>query len=1539
MDQTQMLSWEPEEKQQGEDELRDSDREPRGRLRVFAGSLERETDFLVYTGENVIGRHESCHIHIPVQSVSKKHAVIEIEGDSHLIHDCNSLNKTRRKNAKLKPNVRYAINDGDLFLFADVACQYRLLPPAPAKDDDSGSETGSESMFPQSRLGTGAERPDSGVVASDDLISKATSGDLESLEDSLVLLPTQPYQTKSSMPFQSDTYVKESEDDDTPWKGTGSFASRHGRHPNTSIHQTPSAHVVPESDDEGDETSRSNAQSVQLHYDSDTDLEEDQQPGEKWAELSPERPVDDNHVNSKTGAAEEHQDCNSLLATGVTAANHSNTTQETISPGKALDCDAGKISSQEPGVPSPAAVDLLPHFSRDGNSEVELEEQDSGLNSGGLTVCTETDSGLTKGAEVQEAVTEARARSLIHPGKEKESSKADDGADSNAALEGEARETAGNINETELLEVNSDTDIDDDTDSYALQPTQCFILAVSDTQDETAGEDNYTPDGNTAAASNTEEEVTQPFSFQSPIFGKDTFKSNTAAASNTEEEATQPFIFQSPTLDKVAFKSNAEAASNTEEEATQLFTFQSPTFDKGTSKNTMTASNTEEDATQPITFQSPTSSKGTSKDNTVAVSNTEEEATQPINQSPMFGKESFKKPFTSGFGHGSQLGNSKGNSAAASNTEEEATQPFTAAAATLCPVAAARELGDGSEPSVDEPAVSNPEDGWANEETQPFCLRSPAAEVECAEESGDAEGTVPTSPSEDCPAPTLQDQPDSPPKTSWSLLEAAPKEEISIDPLAATDQLATPEAREGGGGWQTNEEVNSLSPAEQQPAKASEEVVNGEASRETTRSLVQESGDSPSVGRGEVAGPDTEERSSQNLASDSAPNVMSSRRSTRRPSVTETEDSAIPRDQSQQRKSSSARLSDAGRRQRRKAPEPSAKAAAATPVDGSQAGPRRGRGRPKSVSVSTTDDDRGPPGEESPQAATVRGRRAKQRSVAAPEIQAESVEDSPQTDGPSQQRPTGRGRKRSVAAPESQAENVEQAPQTDGPSQQRPAGRGRGRKRSLAAPESQAESVEQAPQTDGPSQQHPTGRGRGRKRSLAAPESQAESVEQAPQTDGPSQQHPAGRGRGRKRSLAAPESQAESVEQAPQTDGPSQQHPAGRGRGRKRSLAAPESQAESVEQAPQTDGSSQQPPVGRGRRRPVAAPESQAESDEQAPQTDDSSQQRPAGRGRGRRRPVAAPVSQAESVEDSPQTDGSPQQSPAGRGRGRRKQERAQSPSQETGLASGCKRRTRVTSPSESEKETSTPPQVKTRRTACRLPPHSSSRSLPDSVAPPKIMFTGLVDENGVKVIKQLGGEVVESVHDSTHLVTDRIRRTVKFLCAVARGIPVVTPEWLNKCGKSSCFLSSSGFLVKDNDQEQKFNFRLADSLQKAKKQPLLQDYRVHVTPGVLPEPSQMESIVKCSGATILPKMPRTYKGKTLVISCPDDLPKCKAARDAGVPIVNAEFVLTGILQQTVDLVSYRLDGNADARPEEKGKKRSSTAAAKQPAGGKRKKR
>ena len=44
-----------------------------------------------------------------------------------------------------------------------------------------------------------------------------------------------------------------------------------------------------------------------------------------------------------------------------------------------------------------------------------------------------------------------------------------------------------------------------------------------------------------------------------------------------------------------------------------------------------------------------------------------------------------------------------------------------------------------------------------------------------------------------------------------------------------------------------------------------------------------------------------------------------------------------------------------------------------------------------------------------------------------------------------------------------------------------------------------------------------------------------------------------------------------------------------------------------------------------------------------------------------------------------------------------------------------------------------------------------------------------------------------------------------------------------------------------------------------------------------------------------------------IVISCESDESACKAAVAAGVPIVNQEFILTGILKQEVDINLYPL--------------------------------
>ncbi|XP_046283584.1 mediator of DNA damage checkpoint protein 1 isoform X3 [Marmota monax] len=182
--------------------------------------------------------------------------------------------------------------------------------------------------------------------------------------------------------------------------------------------------------------------------------------------------------------------------------------------------------------------------------------------------------------------------------------------------------------------------------------------------------------------------------------------------------------------------------------------------------------------------------------------------------------------------------------------------------------------------------------------------------------------------------------------------------------------------------------------------------------------------------------------------------------------------------------------------------------------------------------------------------------------------------------------------------------------------------------------------------------------------------------------------------------------------------------------------------------------------------------------------------------------------------------------------------------------------------------------------------------------AVPKVLFTGVVDARGERTVLALGGSLASSVAEASHLVTDRIRRTVKFLCALGKGIPILSLDWLHQSRKAGCFLPPDQYVVSDPEQEKNFGFSLRDALHRSRERRLLEGYEIHVTPGVQPPPSQMGEIISCCGGTVLSSMPRTYKPQRVVITCPQDFPRCSIPSRVGLPLLSPEFLLTGVLKQ-----------------------------------------
>jgi len=99
------------------------------------------------------------------------------------------------------------------------------------------------------------------------------------------------------------------------------------------------------------------------------------------------------------------------------------------------------------------------------------------------------------------------------------------------------------------------------------------------------------------------------------------------------------------------------------------------------------------------------------------------------------------------------------------------------------------------------------------------------------------------------------------------------------------------------------------------------------------------------------------------------------------------------------------------------------------------------------------------------------------------------------------------------------------------------------------------------------------------------------------------------------------------------------------------------------------------------------------------------------------------------------------------------------------------------------------------------------------------------------------GGNKVDDPAKCTILVTDKVRRTYKFLCALAKGIPIVSIDWLKDSESTVQFLDWENYVLKDPVAEAKFGFRLRKSLDKAKEKRLLDGYTVILTSGVAPPP------------------------------------------------------------------------------------------------------
>ncbi|XP_071855673.1 mutator 2 [Bombus fervidus] len=192
-----------------------------------------------------------------------------------------------------------------------------------------------------------------------------------------------------------------------------------------------------------------------------------------------------------------------------------------------------------------------------------------------------------------------------------------------------------------------------------------------------------------------------------------------------------------------------------------------------------------------------------------------------------------------------------------------------------------------------------------------------------------------------------------------------------------------------------------------------------------------------------------------------------------------------------------------------------------------------------------------------------------------------------------------------------------------------------------------------------------------------------------------------------------------------------------------------------------------------------------------------------------------------------------------------------------------------------------------------------------------KILFTGISSNDYNKLLTKLGASQVEDPTKCTVLVTDKVRRTVKFLCALALPVPIVSVDWLINSEKAGRFIELENYILKDLAAEAKFRFKLGKSLEKAKEHKLLKGYTVVLTSNTAPPPLELKNIIiSCGGKALLRPPSKLWPQQSVIISSEEDLTDAKkflAKAPKTVTVQSTEFILTGILRQELEFNEFKL--------------------------------
>lgn len=184
------------------------------------------------------------------------------------------------------------------------------------------------------------------------------------------------------------------------------------------------------------------------------------------------------------------------------------------------------------------------------------------------------------------------------------------------------------------------------------------------------------------------------------------------------------------------------------------------------------------------------------------------------------------------------------------------------------------------------------------------------------------------------------------------------------------------------------------------------------------------------------------------------------------------------------------------------------------------------------------------------------------------------------------------------------------------------------------------------------------------------------------------------------------------------------------------------------------------------------------------------------------------------------------------------------------------------------------------------------------------------LDTKLIQKLEKLGVIITDEVEMCTHLVTDRIYRSVKFIQAIILGVHIVDQKWAEACANAGQMIEPDDYLLYDPQGEKTHKFSLQESLSRARKAKLLSGETFYVSPSVKPDGATIKELIELADGKVITTTPLVRNirehPERRVISCEEDSGFWKALmkkkpKEDDIPIYTSEVILAGLLTQKMN--------------------------------------